>query len=285
MTLGTSTTNHLAHGLKSCLPQLLKRGDRVSIESGQLIITAVSGSVVPNEWLKQKERELITDIAKLTGKPALAYYNYKRGQYGGHRAEGVTLQFTNLADHSEAYAIYNVSIRRQRKGQAGQAVGELMPGKQFTLAKGRDLYKLWVKTGLPLHSSTKFCRYMGNLKGIVFTGEYDHRKPEKLFSKSILPLMVSHCELMELVGLIPKVSLSHAYNIPKPCLVGMPNQLEKAQCLQGSQDNSAAGGNNCGIRSQGKEVKGIPYPIPCDNKDTIGDWLSDYETASGDCPY
>jgi len=74
------------------LQALIKRGDKVSIEGGQLVIIPASGQPVPDKWLASNQAGIIREIVTVLQVPDIYVYKYfSVGQYGPHSCEGLTL--------------------------------------------------------------------------------------------------------------------------------------------------------------------------------------------------
>ena len=83
--------------LQPTLQSLIQRGDRVSIEQGELVITAASGVPVPTEWMARNREELIKEVLKLLDVPDIYVYKYyTTGRYGSKGIMGLTLQFQSI---------------------------------------------------------------------------------------------------------------------------------------------------------------------------------------------
>ncbi len=201
----------LAGDLKSCLPQLLNRGDRVEVQAGKLVITPKSGQPVPPNWLRANENNLLSDITHLINKPAFSYQGFTRGRYGRFKKPGVTLQFINIKSGEEAFAIFNVSITRERSSAGGKKAGDELPAKQFKPPKGGEFIKFWHRAGLINHGRAKLCRYMGNLGTVIYTALPAPIETigNKLMNSSITPISISYEQINQVLSM-PTSCPNHA---------------------------------------------------------------------------
>jgi hypothetical protein len=189
------------HSANTMLKRLLLKGDYVAVKGGNLIIKAKTKDIVPDYWYKKHHDNMVRDIANLLGVPALQFISFNTGKYGRHKADGVHLQFEDLTSPKDAYAIFNVDLARKRTTKTGKK-GEPLSGKQFSVPKKSYFRQFWITTGLTEPDrSTKYSGYMGNLKPIVFTANYQgtDAKRERLEKKSIRPLSISYQDLIRLV--------------------------------------------------------------------------------------
>lgn len=163
------------------LDRLTSRGDLVALERGRLIIQPASGGKVPQDWLKAHSEELALTLAARANTLLYKYVGYTIGAYGKHKADGVTLQFVNMATGEEVYAIFNVNRERVQNNRKGKA-GAKLPAKQFRLTKRMELYKFWLRTGLAEPETkylSEFHRVMGRLKQVFFTMSASNGKADK----------------------------------------------------------------------------------------------------------
>ncbi len=281
----------LAGDLKSCLAQLHKRGDKVEVQAGKLVITPKSGKPVPASWLNKHEEALVCDITKLTNRAFFKYEGYKRGKYGANKAGGISLQLTNLEDNTDCYTIFNAKVTRQRTTKQGKR-GELLPAKQFTVSKKMAFYEFWKSTGLKLPGRlSKFWSCMGNLKALYLTGSYDPKdiKRKKLLKRTLKPLTITHEELIDLALFIPNSCPTREQAMPKPCPRVVDKETSPAQQPQGLQPVSATGTNKYGKKVIREGVISKPYavtsPMVSPKDQTVDEWLEDYELAAGGLSY
>lgn len=172
------------------LGRLLARGDKVSIENGRLCVLPNSGNLVPHDWLSVKLDQLLCEAITQLGLTVFRYRSYSTGSYGEHLASGLTLQFCTLVSEEDSYVIFNVDLTRVRKSKNGRA-GTPLPKGQFRAGERSHFYKFWKKSGLKMPCRlSSFHDYMGNLKGMLFTGNY--KKDERLDAASLRPLSISY---------------------------------------------------------------------------------------------
>jgi hypothetical protein len=168
------------------LCQLLRRGDKVSIERGRLNVIPASGALVPSEWLQDNAKPLSCELISATGIDAYLYHSSSTGRYGKQKAGGVTLQFYHAVTGAAAYAIFNASLNRCR----GPLKGKPLRKGQFRVGKRSHFYRFWLSTGLELpRRLSALYDYMGNLEGILFTS---NMQAERMDTGSIRPLSIDH---------------------------------------------------------------------------------------------
>ncbi len=281
----------LAGNLESCLAQLLKRGDKVAIQAGRLVITPKSGQPIPASWLSQNEKALVCDLAKLTNRLAFKYEGFDKGKYGKHKAGGISLQLSNLEDNSDNYTIFNVRVNRQRTSKQGKK-GALLPAKQFTVTKNMAFYEFWKATGLALPDRlSKFWAYMGNLKVLYFTGNYDPKdiKRQKILKQTLKPLTVTYEELTSLALFMPNSCSTREQATHNTCTSGVNKETPASQQLLGLQPSPATSENKYGNKVIRKGVirnpNAMAYPCVNHQYQTTEEWLKEYEMAAGDLPY
>lgn len=168
--------------------KLLRRGDAVSIERGQLAIQSASGKPVPAEWLDQKALEICRSVLAAIGVDAFRYEGYSAGRYGEHKSAGVTLRFTSVLTGETAYAIFNVDLTRKRTTVGGKA-GAPLPAGEFRVGERSQFYKFWQGTGLPLpERMQRFHKCMGKLSSVLLAGEV---KKDRLNVQSFQPVTIT----------------------------------------------------------------------------------------------
>ncbi len=270
--------------LLSPIVPLIERGNIIEVTQGKLVILPKSGRLVPKDWFKQNEKKLLADIAYITDRHAFMYHGYSLGKYGAHKHETLTLQFSEFKNMSDAYAAFNVSLKRQRASRNNEPKGSPLPKGEFSPPKAGEFVKLWMRTGLRNYNPSRLCRYMGNLKGLTYTGEYSitSNAKKKLANKSIDLLNITYDEL---IAAMPSGCLNNAQEMPNPCLRSMPKQFVESHVSQGLHEYPSTGELDHGLRLQGNAVNG-PTHIATGNQDksttnSVDSWLDEYEKADG----
>jgi hypothetical protein len=269
---------------KVSLDKLLPKCAKVTITEGRLIITPRSGKDVPSDWLSEHELSLITEIANMLNINIYNYIGYSTGRYGKHLSEGVCMQFDNLLNGDEAFAILNVQLTRKRTTKHG-AVGSDLPVGQFHVGKKHSFYKFWVSANIKLPARlSSFHDYMGKLKGLVFTGEIGLKN--KIRNKTLTPLNVSHAQIIA-PNCHPMTNKDQTMSrqVPYNYQTKMPDKkMIKGHAANDIQSNTNACVNNHGTGIQGNAVIGNPLSlVSSDPKrpedQTCEEWLQDYENA------
>jgi hypothetical protein len=260
--------------------KLLSRGDTVSIEQGRLIIKPVSGKPVPSQWMIKNTPDICRAILNASSLNAFEYVGYHTGHYGKHKAQGVTLQFVSVVTGEAAYAIFNVDLTRQRTTAKGVA-GTALPKGQFRIGKRSHFYKFWQSTGLSMPKRlAAFHDYMGNLKGIMFTGT---ALDGRLQAGNISPLGVSTKHVYN--AIMPDNFHTTAGQLPNKRQTRKPDkEYTPSQTAQGFQPLPTARVSNHGktvISNQGNKISPInpltPRKTPQDQ--SVDEWLADYGSA------
>ena len=287
--MDTSTYSKAYRGtLRSPIARIIERGNIIEMIQGNLVIRTKSGQPVPEYWLNQNRENLISDIAVITGRNAFIYHGYSLGQYGAHKHDTLTLQFTNLNDMKDAFAAFNVSLKRQRAGRNNEPKGSPLPKGEFSPPKAGEFVRLWQRTGLKSYNPSRLCRYMGNLKGFVYTAAYSttSKAKKKLANKSIDLLHVTY---EELVAAMPTGRLNLAQEMPNSCLSPMPKEYSYSQVKQGLQEYSTTGAFDHGSRLQGSAVNhsigNAKRDLDRNNSDSVNNWLDEYDSADGLSPF
>lgn len=266
--------------MECLVTKLLSRGDTVSIEQGRPIIQPASGKPVPVEWLIESTPDICRAILKASGLDAFEYVGYHTGQYGKHKAPGVTLQLVSVITGEAAYAIFNVELTRQRTTAKGLA-GAALPKGQFRVGERSHFYKFWLSTGLEVPDRMqRFYKRMGKLSGILFVGTLTN---DRFDAQTIQPLDIA-AERVRIAFLGHKQGTTRAQAGHKEDTSEGHNKTAASQTAQGSQPISTARISNHGktvISKQGNKVSPInplaPPKAPQDQ--SIDEWLADYESA------
>jgi hypothetical protein len=180
------------------LNQLLDRGDKVSIESGKLVVIPASGNPVPGDWFDDNEAELVEQIAVQAGVVILRYVDYSTGAYSSRFYEGVTLQFDDVATRADAYSIFNCILTRAKNSKHSAAKRPL-PKKQFRLNRKHRLTTLLDLSGIKYRSLSEAYKSLHKLKGLLLNASYAPNKGDRLQSDTLKPLNLTHRELLELL--------------------------------------------------------------------------------------
>lgn len=185
----------------STLITLIERGDKVSIEAGQLVIIPVSGQPVPPIWLAHNQAAIIRDILVLVNvQDIYVYKSHSVGKYGPHNSEGLTLQFESILTHESYYAVFNVSLKRARSTKAGKK-GTRLPKGQFIPPKEGNFCRFWAMTGLkiPVRNSTYY-EYMGNLKNLYFVANPHDSVSSRLQSATLQHIDISFEQVVNAIN-------------------------------------------------------------------------------------
>jgi len=266
------------------LKRFLRRGDRLAIEAGQIILTPQSGrQAAADAWLTDNFEQLLSEIVAVTGTRAFVYHGYSRGKYGRSKAGGVTLNLTNVDTGEQAFCIYNVDVTREKNTRYGKE-GSMLPDGHFTPPKGGDFILFWKRCGLPLpRRLSSFHDYMGKLRRIIFTADYD--EGEKVNKQSLQPLEISYQHLLESTGIAannaaisPDNSRTTSGHFPDNSRTkSSDKEMLEPPYLLGLQADLGTGQNQYGKRLTGNAViRHAPIPNKTD------EWLNEYGAASNE---
>lgn len=265
----------------SLLRRLLTKGHIVSISDGMVCLETSSESLIPDDWLSENGDQLIIDAATILGVVALRYEAYSTGNYGEHRKGGLTLQFSEFASGSDSHVIFNADLTRVRNGKRGSS-GSPLPKGQFRIGRKSHFYKFWKNTDLKIPPRlSSFHDYMGNLKQLVFTGEYG--KGDRLDASTLRPLNVTHQQLVDAASLsnIPDNSRTTPGQTPDNCQTRSPyKETPEIQQSQGLRPFSTACKDNYGTSKQVDTDRSMNVITMHTHKRPIDqsteEWLRDY---------
>ncbi len=238
----------------------------MAVVNGRLAISPASGKPVPADWLANHSAQLMADIANKSQTLCLTYLGYATGNYGKHRAGGVTLQFCDMATGQPHYAIFNVETHRKRSTRHGKA-GHALPAGQFRAGKRSAFVSFWNSTGLPARRLSDFHDYMGKLSAFVFTAEITDG--EKLTAATLRPLTLH---------LSDKCPTSPRQLPDKAPTTAPDKETQQSQQHQGFQAFSTTGPNSYGntvIRECGNTGS---HASPANQTDE--EWFAEYDAAS-----
>jgi len=261
---------------KTLLETLLNRGDHVSIQNSELIITPKSGKPIPPEWLNEHRQEIINDCLCSTGTPYFRYIGYSTGRYGEGKYKGVTLQFINIMTGEEVFACFNALLDRQRTTKHSRK-GEPLPNGEFRVKPKSAFKQFWSNTGLPV--PPRFYDRMGNLSKLLYQAE--HKEGNKLINSTITPINISHESLI----LTTNSRLTHDQATTKGRLSPTTKETEQSQAHQGIQEDSSTGNfstvkGNKVVRVKGNVISLSNTVLP-DNqidpqKQPNDEWLAEF---------
>jgi hypothetical protein len=278
----------------SLLEQLLKRGDKIYIYDGSLIIEPISGGHVPKSWLKQHGSTLVGQILQAVNIDCFAYIGYSTGKYGGRRYSGVTLQFESLIAREYKHCIFNA----RTDYQCGKKIGNPLPKGRFSVSKHSTFHKFWRDTGLRLPPRLgAFNDYMGNLKKLLFTATCKCKG--KIDKNSIKPLNVTYEQITASFALLPtNTNQTGAEQMTNHSQTLLPNNdLPQPQESIGLHEFQSTCINNYGISNKDSAVKGNinsnnkgsstgnsegtinRYKKKVPQEQTNEEWLEDYDNG------
>jgi len=260
---------------------LLTRGDELEIVDGRLNIIAESGLLVPETWLKLHEDKLVYELVSQMAIDVLVYESYSTGRYGAKRHSGVNLQFLNLLTDDSRYAVFNADLDRIKATKKGP-IGSPLPNGQFRVGKRGRFCKFWLNANQPLPPRlSSFHDYMGNLKGMLFTGIVG--RDERLDKQSIKLLNITYVQIVAAFfqRSLPDNSHTPSIHSPDKFHTTMPYNESMERLIQRDLESVQTTGNcNYGTRPLGNAVVRGRSMVPTTNKrpqdQTVEEWLEDY---------
>lgn len=207
------------------LNDLLNSGYTLAVLNGRLCIESqlnVSGE----KPLSKRQRENIAkEITKLTGYDIFTYQSYTTGNYGVKKSAGLTLQFQSILTGNDAHIIFNANLTRQRSTK-NHVKGSPLPSKQFHVGKRSKFYKFWLGAGLKEPESlSKFYKYMGNLKGVLFSLMPDSSGRIRNKEPHLINISFEEITAKLVVPNSPNSALTQPFNSPNLALRNSPNEL------------------------------------------------------------
>ena len=260
--------------------KLLRRGDAVSIERGQLAIQPASGKPVPPEWISTNRARICREALMSVGLDAFEYVGYSTGHYGKTRSAGITLQFVSMLSGQSVYAVFNADLTRQRNTTTAKA-GALLPKGQFRIGKRSNFYKFWMGTGLPFPRRLAAMHdYMGKLRSVLVTGSV---ADDRFKVGSLVPVSLTAEQFR--AAILPDNIRTISGQAPDNIRTKVPDkEIPTDHETQGLQTISTTGASNYGnkvIREEG--YKTFPY-TPIDTpkppqEQSVDEWLDAYGPA------
>lgn len=265
--------------MECLVAKLLRRGDAVSIESGQLVIQPASGKPVPSEWIAANTARLCREVLAAVGLDAFEYTDYSTGHYGKSRSAGVTLRFVSVLSGQSVYAVFNADLTRQRNTASAKA-GTPLPKGQFRIGKRSHFYKFWLGTGLPFPRRLAAMHdYMGKLRGILLTGAL---AGDRIDAGSLAPVGLTVEQFRE--AILPDNSRTKSGQLPDNSRTRVPDkETATAHDPCGLQENQTT----CVANHENKLTRRCEYkapsntPIPTQRppqEQTVDEWLADYSS-------
>lgn len=266
---------------ETLIRKLLTRGDYLAIDKGRFSLIPASGKPIPNDWLEKNKPKIIAAILQHTEQTAFEYLGFSASKFGKHLAGGVVLQFNNLLGDGSAFTIYPAGVVRLKATKHGKA-GSTLPKNHFRVSKRSKFYKFWLRTELLLPKRlSSFHDYMGKLKPLLFSAEYD--SGEKLLKDSITLLSISHqqIQLAFKIHSVPDSSQTGTGQLPDKVRTKVPDtKTSRPHVPPSFPVDQTTGVDSHGIRLIGSAVtRDSPLPIsnPIDpNKQTDDEWVADY---------
>ncbi|WP_288078368.1 hypothetical protein [Pseudomonas sp.] len=260
--------------------KLLRRGDTVSIELGQLAIQPASGKPVPPEWISTNRARICRELLMSVGLDAFEYVGYSTGHYGKTRSAGITLQFVSMLSGQSVYAVFNADLTRQRNTATGKA-GALLPKGQFRIGKRSHFYKFWLSAGLQIPDRLqRFYKCMGKLSTVLMAGAVSN---DRFDVQTLQPLTLSADEVIRAFSGHKEGTTKAQGGHKEGTRSGhkeMPTDHEP-QGLQPIPTTCVSNYGNKVIREEG--YKTIPYtpidtPKPPQDQ-TVDEWLEAYSST------
>lgn len=260
------------------LNQLITRGDRISVENGELRIYPASGLEVPRDWYQEVYSQLISELAEVLHRPVLLYEGRQVKEFNGGKWPGLWIDLRCLKTRKIFYSIFNVKIQRSRNTKFGGRGAKVTKGK-FIVGKRSALVQLWEELALKMPPRlASFHDYIGNLKYRLFTYQESHEG--KIKSTGLLPLRVTYSEITAALRGFTDNSLTNDAQLPHNCRTSIPyKESREAQRISGFREDFTT-------RASNYEISNLEEGDKCLNMDvcsvplsdqSVEDWLADYD--------
>lgn len=279
--------NPSGHGDVSPLLQLVAHGDSVCIHTGRLMVSAVSGRPVQDDWTELEREGLVSRISALTGIPVFQVVSYSVGNFYDGRFPGVCFQLRKIGDEGSYYTVFNVETARKRTTRYGKKDQPLPPG-QFWIGERHALYQFWQLTGLPMpRRKGAFSDYLGKLKPLYLTGVVIG---EKVRATSLKPVDVTVQDIIlasKKVGdreILPDNSSTFSGHLTDNCRTIIPDKpVQQSRIVTSDTTVSSTWADfhersNQGRRMQGAVKCDLDISI-CPEEQSTDEWLADYENT------
>lgn len=207
------------------LNDLLNKGYAIAVMNGRLCIESQLNVSLHKPLSKKQREELTKEIANLTGYDIFTYQSYTTGNYGVKKCAGLTLQFQSILTGSDAHIIFNTNLTRQRSTK-NHVKGSPLPSKHFHVGKRSKFYKFWLGAGLKEPESlSKFYKYMGNLKGVLFSLMPDSSGRIRNKEAHLINISFEEISAKLVAQGSPNSALIQPLNSPNLALRNSPNEL------------------------------------------------------------
>ena len=183
------------------LNQLLLIGFSVSVQRGCLRVTYLNGT---EKHLNSEDcLQILKEIGQLIPDIMMTYEEYSAGNYKvsqGILRPTLRLEFSPFANcPKDPICFFNVVVTRQRCKAGHYNKSDPLPKGHFTVERKQKFRAFWESCGLNNNfSPTKYHERMGKLKGIIFTGQRNGKKPNKI--NNVQPLELSAEKIRLLVA-------------------------------------------------------------------------------------
>jgi len=165
------------------VPHILQYGHEVSIKRGRLYVKTAQGNAPNKAWLDFLYSRLLNEISLITGKSLFMYTHFSTGEYSERKISGITLHFEIVGEEYDAWACFNVDLKRQRNSTI-QKAGTRRPGKEFKPPPNGSLMKMLYRLGISRPNRlTRTHKSMYKLKGLILIGDIDDKN--KISNSSI----------------------------------------------------------------------------------------------------
>jgi hypothetical protein len=217
------------------LNQLLMLGFSVFIEGGRLRVVYLNGT--QKQLSEDEALAVVRDIGKLIPDIMMTYEEYDAANYKlkqGIYRPSLRLEFNPVANcPKDPICFFNVVLTRQRSKAGHYEKGDPLPKGHFTVERKQKFREFWESCGLNNNfSPTKYHERMGKLKGIIFTGQRNEKKPNKI--NNVQPLELT-AEKIRLLVATHKERTEGTQTAPNYRIESAHKDTEASQYWNGSQ--------------------------------------------------
>lgn len=260
------------------LNQLITRGDRISVENGELRIYPASGLEVPSDWYQREYSQLISELAEVLNKPVLLYEGHQVKEFNSGKWPGLWMDLKCINTRKNFYSIFNVEVKRSRNTKFGERGAKVAKGK-FIVGKRSALVKLWEELALKMPPRlASFHDYVGNLKYRLFTYQKSH--DGKINSTELLPLRISCSEITAALRGSTDKFLTNDAQLPDNCRTSIPyKESYEAQRICRFREDFTTCTSNYEISNKEEGDKCLSMDVcsvPLSDQ-SVEDWLADYD--------
>lgn len=153
------------------LLDLINGGGSISLVNGHFVVKDINGVVREERFMRPIRKQLMEEVAEITGLSCYRYIDYTTGLVRGHSVGHLGIHFIDVLTGDSVVVYFNVNIKRARNTRNSKA-GSSLPKGHFSAGERSAFSKFWRSTGLGMpRYSSEFHKVINRLNRLVFTGE------------------------------------------------------------------------------------------------------------------